>query len=33
MRIHSFNWDFSSTAETATGVLLFAAAIIAILSI
>jgi hypothetical protein len=25
MRIYRFAWDFSSTAETATGVLLFSA--------
>jgi hypothetical protein len=30
MRIHSFNWDFSSTAETVTGVLLIGAAFFAI---
>lgn len=28
MRIHSFNWDFSSTAETATGIMLIAAVVI-----
>jgi hypothetical protein len=27
MRIHRFAWDFSSTAEIATGVLLFAAVV------
>lgn len=30
MRIHSFNWDFSSTAEAVTGVLLIGAALLAV---
>jgi hypothetical protein len=28
MRIHSFNWDFSSTAEAATGIMLIAAVVL-----
>ena len=30
MRIHSFGWDFSSTAEPVTGILLVGAALLAI---
>ena len=33
MRIHSFNWDFSSTAETVTGALLAAAVVLGIISL
>jgi hypothetical protein len=32
LRIYRFNWDFSSTAEAATGLLLLAAIVVAFLA-
>jgi len=32
LRIHRFAWDFSSTAEAATGILLLAAVLVAFLA-